>query len=134
LEEIPGIGEKTLERISVAVRHYFGQFESGEANANASAEEASPSEGAKAVEEDEPGTPDEPVEEATADLKPESKQDDAATEVMEVENAADPERTHPIDEGDVTPAPDPVNAEAILEETEKAEEAVIDSGEGQGGE
>src|SRR6201990_1674687 len=30
LEEIPGIGEKTLERISVAVRHYFGQYEEGE--------------------------------------------------------------------------------------------------------
>jgi len=27
LEEIPGIGEKTLEKISVAVRHYFGQYE-----------------------------------------------------------------------------------------------------------
>ncbi len=31
LEEIPGIGEKTLEKISLAVRHYFGQFEEGEA-------------------------------------------------------------------------------------------------------
>ena len=30
LEEIPGIGEKTLEKICVAVRHYFGQFEEGE--------------------------------------------------------------------------------------------------------
>ena len=30
LEEIPGIGEKTLEKISIAVRHYFGQFEEGE--------------------------------------------------------------------------------------------------------
>jgi N utilization substance protein A len=30
LEEIPGIGEKTLEKISVAVRHYFGQYEEGE--------------------------------------------------------------------------------------------------------
>ena len=30
LEEIPGIGEKTLERIGVAVRHYFGHFEEGE--------------------------------------------------------------------------------------------------------
>src|SRR5271166_6223472 len=30
LEEIPGIGEKTLERISVAVRHYFGEYEEGE--------------------------------------------------------------------------------------------------------
>jgi N utilization substance protein A len=31
LEEIPGIGEKTLEKISVAVRHYFSQFEAGAA-------------------------------------------------------------------------------------------------------
>jgi N utilization substance protein A len=31
LEEIPGIGEKTLEKISIAVRHYFGHFEEGEA-------------------------------------------------------------------------------------------------------
>ncbi|MGC8548356.1 MAG: transcription termination factor NusA [Acidobacteriaceae bacterium] len=30
LEEIPGIGEKTLEKISVAVRHYFGQYDPGE--------------------------------------------------------------------------------------------------------
>jgi transcription termination/antitermination protein NusA len=37
LEEIPGIGEKTLEKISVAVRHYFGQFEGGEAAAPAEA-------------------------------------------------------------------------------------------------
>src|SRR5580700_4102273 len=30
LEEIPGIGEKTLEKISLAVRHYFGEYEEGE--------------------------------------------------------------------------------------------------------
>ncbi len=30
LEEVPGIGEKSLEKISAAVRHYFGQFEEGE--------------------------------------------------------------------------------------------------------
>src|ERR1700751_1079128 len=30
LEEVPGIGEKTVEKISVAVRHYFGHFEEGE--------------------------------------------------------------------------------------------------------
>ncbi|MGC2635885.1 MAG: transcription termination factor NusA [Acidobacteriaceae bacterium] len=36
LEEIPGIGEKTLEKISVAVRHYFepGEERSGEAAAS----------------------------------------------------------------------------------------------------
>ncbi len=30
LEEVPGIGEKSLEKISAAVRHYFGQYEEGE--------------------------------------------------------------------------------------------------------
>jgi N utilization substance protein A len=37
LEEIPGIGEKTLERISVAVRHYFGHFDESAAAAEAAA-------------------------------------------------------------------------------------------------
>jgi transcription termination/antitermination protein NusA len=46
LEEIPGIGEKTLERISVAVRHYFGHFEEGEeAPARAEAEAGEAAEG-----------------------------------------------------------------------------------------
>jgi N utilization substance protein A len=31
LSAIPGIGEKTVEKIAVAVRHYFGQYEEGEA-------------------------------------------------------------------------------------------------------
>ncbi len=30
LEEVPGIGERTLEKISSAVRRYFGQYEDGE--------------------------------------------------------------------------------------------------------
>jgi N utilization substance protein A len=30
LSEIPGLGEKTVEKIAVAVRHYFGQYEEGE--------------------------------------------------------------------------------------------------------
>jgi len=30
LGEIPGIGEKTVEKIAVAVRHYFGHYEEGE--------------------------------------------------------------------------------------------------------
>jgi N utilization substance protein A len=40
LEEIPGIGEKTLEKISVAVRHYFGQYEEGEERPEAGATSA----------------------------------------------------------------------------------------------
>ncbi|MGI4830286.1 MAG: transcription termination factor NusA [Janthinobacterium lividum] len=31
LAEVPGIGEKTIEKIAVAIRHYFGQYEEGEA-------------------------------------------------------------------------------------------------------
>jgi transcription termination/antitermination protein NusA len=42
LEEIPGIGEKTLEKISVAVRHYFGQYEEGEERPAVAATEAHP--------------------------------------------------------------------------------------------
>jgi len=121
LEEIPGIGEKTLERISVAVRHYFGQYEEGEVNPNATSE-ASPSDEAKATEVDEPGTPDEPVVEATTDLKPESPEGTAATDTMEAELEADPERAHPVDEDDVVPVENP---EAVLEETEQAEEATF---------
>ena len=30
LGEVPGIGEKSVDKISVAVRHYFGQYEEGE--------------------------------------------------------------------------------------------------------
>jgi N utilization substance protein A len=128
LEEIPGIGEKTLERISVAVRHYFGQYEEGEVNPNATEAESATS-GDEVVESDtEPGTPDEPVEEATSELKPESKQDDAGTETMEVENAADPERPHPVEAEDTVPAHEPkqVSPEAVLEETQKTEDAAID--------
>ena len=30
LAEVPGIGEKSIDKIAVAVRHYFGQYEDGE--------------------------------------------------------------------------------------------------------
>ncbi len=42
LEEIPGIGEKTLEKISVAVRHYFGEYEPGEERSPAAGAEGAP--------------------------------------------------------------------------------------------
>jgi N utilization substance protein A len=48
LEEIPGIGEKTLERISVAVRHYFGHFEEGEEGAETELAEGAAAESAAA--------------------------------------------------------------------------------------
>ncbi len=39
LAEVPGIGEKTIEKISVAVRHYFGQYEEGETRPEPAGEE-----------------------------------------------------------------------------------------------
>jgi N utilization substance protein A len=50
LEEIPGIGEKTLERISVAVRHYFGHFEEGEEGEPVASAEAEGEAGAARLE------------------------------------------------------------------------------------
>ncbi|MGB7190243.1 MAG: transcription termination factor NusA [Acidobacteriaceae bacterium] len=44
IEEIPGIGEKTLEKISVAVRHYFGQYEPGEERPASAVDEAAANE------------------------------------------------------------------------------------------
>src|SRR6187402_2005864 len=41
LEEVPGIGEKSVEKITVAVRHYFGQYEEGEERPAAATEAAS---------------------------------------------------------------------------------------------
>jgi N utilization substance protein A len=47
LEEVPGIGEKTMEKISIAVRHYFGHYEEGEERpvvaVSASEEDVAPS-------------------------------------------------------------------------------------------
>jgi N utilization substance protein A len=42
LGEIPGIGEKSVEKIAVAVRHYFGQYEDGEARPATIAAPANP--------------------------------------------------------------------------------------------
>jgi N utilization substance protein A len=77
LEEIPGIGEKTLERISVAVRHYFGSFEEGE-EAPASAEHHEGESTAEHVAHSEPGeaeiaTPE--AAEATAEAEQENAED-----------------------------------------------------------
>jgi N utilization substance protein A len=42
LSAIPGIGEKTVEKIAVAVRHYFGHYEEGEARPEPTPEEERP--------------------------------------------------------------------------------------------
>ncbi len=74
LEEIPGIGEKTLEKISVAVRHYFGHFEEDEAGGAAPVDEsaaltAAADTGTSPSGESEIGTPASAAETAEAELE-----------------------------------------------------------------
>jgi N utilization substance protein A len=85
LEEIPGIGEKTLERISVAVRHYFGHFEEGE-------EGQEPETGEDEAPEMEAGyTPVlEEATEAVLDTDQAEAENDAAV-ITEAENVGDAE-------------------------------------------
>ena len=51
LEEVPGIGERTLEKISMAVRHYFGEYEPGEQRPVSAEEQAALTEAAQTDEE-----------------------------------------------------------------------------------
>jgi len=69
LEEIPGIGEKTLERIGVAVRHYFGHFEEGEEGAPAATEVKAAGEAEIETPEAAAGTAEAEVENAQETLE-----------------------------------------------------------------
>jgi N utilization substance protein A len=82
LEEIPGIGEKTVERISVAVRHYFGHFEEGEEGAPESGVEAPEGLAAESAAADTENI-------ATGELEVETPEPAAATAEAELENASE---------------------------------------------
>src|SRR6202034_3186771 len=93
LEEIPGIGEKTLERISVAVRHYFGHFEEGEEppagaagnKSEGAAEEVETPEAAVATEEAESENAQETLEEAESVRAAAAEEEIAASSSPELE-------------------------------------------------
>jgi transcription termination/antitermination protein NusA len=78
LEEIPGIGEKTLEKISVAVRHYFGQYEEGEERPAAAAEA-----GAEKAGVAETGTGETGAAERTSSAEEDSAEEDRVEEDRE---------------------------------------------------
>jgi len=102
LEEVPGIGEKTLERISVAVRHYFGHFEEGE--------EGSETEVAEGAELN--------AEHAAAEA--------AEGETVSVDKAADEEGEAEVLNSDAVEADaeaEAENAEDVLEEAESTQAA-----------
>src|SRR5246500_3042349 len=92
LEEIPGIGEKTLERISVAVRHYFGHFEEGEETAETAAEgEVAAAENASEEGSAEPAQAAEEAATAETDEVAETAPETSEEPALEHTAAADPD-------------------------------------------
>ncbi|HTX74868.1 MAG TPA: transcription termination factor NusA [Terracidiphilus sp.] len=135
LEEIPGIGEKTLERISVAVRHYFGHFEEGEPNAageeaagegraaaTAAADTESPATGSNEVAtpraaagtaEAELENAQETLEEAEQERSAQAENDELAKAGLGTEAMADAARTESTEDDDLLAGG--AHAEAVAE-------------------
>jgi N utilization substance protein A len=106
LEEIPGIGEKTVERISVAVRHYFGHFEEGEEGAEEAA--AVTAEAGEAAEEggiEAAGEAGEAEASSTADANEEAEQENSE-EVLEEARQAEDESAESAEE-EIAPENEP---------------------------
>jgi len=138
LEEIPGIGEKTLEKISVAVRHYFGQFE--EAEAAAAAEAAQVAEtgepAAEAVAGPEAGAPEGTSEAAepseAGEAAEEAETENSAEVIEEAESVADAEAEAESEEADedeidaigaaVVPELDTDESKSAIEEEQTSKE------------
>jgi N utilization substance protein A len=141
LEEIPGIGEKTLEKISVAVRHYFGHFEEGEEGHVPEAAGAEDAESAVTEEEREAVLDtDEAEAENASDLLTEAENvraaeeeesGGAASEATEeepefsTEAEAAIEDIPPADEAEVETLED-TPAEALDEDAQSAEEPLLE--------
>jgi transcription termination/antitermination protein NusA len=127
LEEIPGIGEKTLERISVAVRHYFGSFEEGEATEPVELEEASEGLAAESAAADTEDTSTGEREIATADAvagTAEAELENASETLEEVEQARSAEAENDTLEAAGESAEALAEAEAETENLTAAELAV----------
>jgi N utilization substance protein A len=134
LEEIPGIGEKTLERISVAVRHYFGHFEEGEEGHEPELAEGETPE----LEVSEEGreavlNTDEAEAENDAAVITEAENVSAAEEDTEYRSEAEAavEDIPPADEAEVETLEDRP-AEALEQDAQSAEEPLLEEIETEG--
>jgi N utilization substance protein A len=118
LEEIPGIGEKTLEKISIAVRHYFGQFEEGEEGHVPAVEAETEGEGTEAAVAGE-------EREAVLETD-EAEAENAASVITEAENVdAAEEENLPAAEEDAEEYSS--EAEAAVEDIPPADEAEVET-------
>ncbi len=140
LEEIPGIGEKTLEKISIAVRNYFSRFEEAEA---AQAAEAGDGEAEAAAEPEADETaaaeavPAEETLETTetsgaSEATEESEAENSAEVIEEAESVANVKAEAESEEADqdeidavgaeVVQEPDAIETEGAIEEEKPAKE------------
>jgi N utilization substance protein A len=119
LEEIPGIGEKTLEKISLAVRHYFEQLEEGEQGRKP---EAGKAEGA------EPAVTEEEREAVLATDQAEAENDAAVITEAENVRAVEEENLHAAEEDTEEYR---TAAEAAVEDIPPADEAEVETLEDQ---
>ena len=133
LEEIPGIGEKTLEKISVAVRNYFARFEDGTADPVSGAAEPGDadvaSDPAKSSETDETGATEVAVtegERAAVEATDEAEAENDAAVITEAENVrAEEEENLPAAEEDAEEFRNA--AETAVEDIPPADEAEVET-------
>ncbi len=123
LEEIPGIGEKTLEKISVAVRHYFGQYEEGEERPATPATTEHPT-----VETaEEPAAEGSEAEEGSMEKSPEEILAADASAVGEAEEVHDLSAEDIADEEDAVSASDAATDADAREEKIELENDAVDT-------
>jgi len=126
LEEIPGIGEKTLEKISIAVRHYFGHFEEGEGEA---AETGAADTGNLSEGDSEVSTAPEAVDTAEAELENaavvlEEAESTRAAEAEDLESSASDELSEEL-AGEQVEEESLTAAELAVENVPAADEAEL---------
>ncbi|MGD0680729.1 MAG: transcription termination factor NusA [Terracidiphilus sp.] len=129
LEEIPGIGEKTLEKISLAVRHYFEQLEEGEQGRKPETGKAEAAESAVTeVEREAVLATDQAEAENDAAVITEAENVRAAEGDTEFRNEAEAavEDIPPADEAEIETLEDRP-AEALEEDAQSAQEPLLEN-------
>ena len=130
LEEIPGIGDKTLEKISLAVRHYFEQLEQSEQGRRQEAAKAEAAETAVSEEEREAvlATDQAEAENDAAVITEAENVRAAEDDTEEYRTAAEAavEDIPPADEAEVETLEDRP-AEALEEDAQSAQEPLLEN-------
>jgi transcription termination/antitermination protein NusA len=118
LEEVPGIGEKTVEKISIAVRHYFGHYEEGEAR---------PAGAVPAITADDSGDHLTPVAvaEAVAEVTEESSMEKTPEEILAAEaGTGQAHETHALSTEDIVDAEEAGSVSDAFSDADAREEAI----------